>query len=317
MDNDFIVVSVINNKFHRGKQMDHSILFKTASALCLLFGFAASAYATPIDTIKDYTIWDNHDDKNNNPNKNENENNFSYWGGESHGYGDVIGAYDQFDIQKAVINRDNKTLTIDIYTGFVSNGGLGSFTGSTYGKGIGMGDLFLTSNWSPAGTAANHYQKDNSKTTGTSWNYVVSLGDKRWDKSGDTFLYEITDSTSYLTSNDFLSGGTFRDDQLIAVKFDEGLGHINKKARWEALTIPDSNVSNASTDLSVSRFTMDISGTGLETGAFGMHWGMTCGNDVIEGDPPAAVPEPASMSLLSLGLIGMGFVSLRRRVNKK
>lgn len=284
--------------------MDHSTLFKAASALFLSLSFAISAHATH---ITNYTIWDNYYDADNQPAVGSTENQYSYWGGESHGHKDVIGSRSKFDIHKAVINHTDHTLTIDIHTGFIANGGLGSYRNSTntdysQKRGIGLGDLFLTTGWNPTGTAEDHYLGDNLATTGTTWNYVLSLGDLRWDTAGSGILYQITDPSSYLISDDFLSGGIYRDGQLIAVDRDKGgLLDTGLAASW-------------SSSGSVISFVMDIDGlTALESGALGMHWAMTCGNDVIEGDPPAGVPEPASFSLLGLGLIGVGATSLRRR----
>jgi PEP-CTERM motif len=43
----------------------------------------------------------------------------------------------------------------------------------------------------------------------------------------------------------------------------------------------------------------------------GLSWNMTCGNDTIQGD--YSVPEPGTIGLLSLGLLGVGFASRRRK----
>ncbi len=283
--------------------MDHSFLFKITTAACLALSFASTAYATH---VTNYTIWDNINDSDNHPTGTENQ--YSYWGGDSHRYEDVIGSAAQFDIQKAVINHIDNQLTVDIHSGFISNGGIGSYTHLTSnGEGIGLGDLFFTTTgWNPTGIAEDHYNSDNLSNTGTTWNYVLSLGDNRWDNSGDAILYEILDNSAYLTSDAFLSRGTFRNGQLIAVdrSIESGLKAVGTGS-W-----------GSDTD-GVINFLMDIDSLKpFHEGAFGLHWGMTCGNDVIEGDPPVSVPEPAAVSLLGLGLIGLGVTGFRKR-NKK
>jgi hypothetical protein len=59
-------------------------------------------------------------------------------------------------------------------------------------------------------------------------------------------------------------------------------------------------------------FLIDLTGTDLAySNTIALHWGMTCANDTIEGE--YTVPEPAILSLLALGLIGIG-VSKRKNI---
>ena len=59
-------------------------------------------------------------------------------------------------------------------------------------------------------------------------------------------------------------------------------------------------------------FLIDLTGTNLErSDTIALHWGMTCGNDTIEGQ--YTVPEPAILGLLAMGLIGIG-ISKRNNI---
>ncbi|MCP4408748.1 MAG: PEP-CTERM sorting domain-containing protein, partial [Gammaproteobacteria bacterium] len=49
----------------------------------------------------------------------------------------------------------------------------------------------------------------------------------------------------------------------------------------------------------------------FNNGQVAIHWGMTCANDVIEGE--VSVPEPTTLALLGIGLLAIPFARPRRR----
>ena len=55
-----------------------------------------------------------------------------------------------------------------------------------------------------------------------------------------------------------------------------------------------------------------LTDAGWDGKAFNIHWTENCANDSILVDPPADIPEPATLALIGLGLFG-----LIRRHNKK
>ncbi|MDX1518643.1 MAG: PEP-CTERM sorting domain-containing protein, partial [Gammaproteobacteria bacterium] len=172
--------------------------------------------------------------------------------------------------------------------------------------GLGYGDLFLASSWNPEGSDAHNSLDDHA--TGTLWEYGIAIDNRWWDGTsaggGSAILYKLTggsNNANALLSEDFLSGGTYRNGQEIAV--DTSVDHdiVDANASW--------SIDAANKKIS---FMFDIGGTGLlDNGELALHWAMTCGNDTIEGSYD--VPEPGSLSLMGLSLLMAGLVSRRKR----
>ena len=112
----------------------------------------------------------------------------AYVGSDDHGYGDVISSNAdraKFDIIGATASLSGTFLNLSIETGFVNN--VGIFPNLTAdGLGIALGDLFLASEWNPAGSASDGYLADNH-ANGTLWEYGLVLDD-RFNSTGGTAL---------------------------------------------------------------------------------------------------------------------------------
>ncbi len=227
-----------------------------------------------------------------------------YIGGDDHGYGDVIGHTNMFDVAGLDVAVSGTQVTVDIYTTFWDDIGVyGSL--ALNGKGIGVGDLMLGSSWNPNGSASNGYLADNA-ASGTLWSHAVSVDDAYSTTGGSARLYALNGSSNdenLLLSEDFLSAGVYRDGQEVAVD------RASRKVDWLSGNSASWVVSSGKIS-----FMFDAANTGLlSDGELALHWAMLCGNDVIEGAVPvASVDEPSSLALLALGALGLGW--LRRRV---
>ncbi|MDG9668890.1 PEP-CTERM sorting domain-containing protein [Hahella sp. CR1] len=228
--------------------------------------------------------------------------------GKDHGYGDVIGDASKFDVKGIDVSVAGTMLTVDVYTNFVNHVGVFNNyvtdTALSQKKGIAFGDLFLSSSWTPNGDADTGYLEDRH-STGTKWTYGFSLDDRWSTVGGDGALYELNGAANrdnaYL-SNNFINGtyANYRHGQEVAVKTGSSNVTSVGSGSWLVDTV-NGKVS----------FTFDIAGTDLVNGdEIAFHWGMTCGNDTIEGKVPFSVPEPGALALMGLGLAAVG---LRRR----
>jgi len=234
----------------------------------------------------------------------------NYIGANDHGYGDVIGSEDNFQINFMDVAINGTMLTVSIDTTFAGKGNNGLFSGFTNGGvGIGYGDLFLSSSWNPNGDGTNDYVNDDA-SNGTIWSYGFSLDD-RWmneneNDAGTGTLYSLNsgnNDTDIKMSDDFLYRGTFRNGQEVAVDRDSNTTTALENAgSW--------GITHDTVD-----FEIDLAGTGLLDGSeLALRWEFTCANDVIEGavDVPA-VPVPAAVWLFGSGLIGLIGIARRKR----
>lgn len=220
-----------------------------------------------------------------------------YHGADDHGYGDVIGKDHLYSVQSMDVHFGSGQLMIDVYSRYFDN--IGS-------DGTGLGDLFISTNgWNPHGSQP--YLNDDA-SNGESWEFGLKLDDYG-ATSGDFFLYDTTPANSAVLS--FApSGYIWRDGQEVRVNASEAnLLFLGSAGTW---SIQDNGTSVDTDDymrFMINNTAFNSYFAGVQN--YGFHWGMTCANDVIEGG--AVIPEPSTVLLLGLGLIGVGGYARVRR----
>lgn len=192
---------------------------------------------------------------------------------------DVIGKADLFDISRMEVSfLSANTLLVDIYSRYLNN--IGAY-------GTQLGDLFLST---------NGYQGD-----GEVWEYALKLDTYLPNSgtfSGTLSLYNVLEAN--IVPSTALPGYIYRAGQ--EVQYNPAGQTALATGTWSL-----NNIGGAIDTDDFLRFTVTYDFGNVST--YGLHWGMTCGNDVIEGAAP--VPEPPAMLLFGMGLIGLRGV-LRR-----
>ena len=232
----------------------------------------------------------------------------TYHGANGHGRGDVISGtgVTTYNVDGMDASLSGSRLTVTIYTNFAGNAGIES-PWTRGGTGIGYGDLFLSTGWTPHGSAP--YDTDNAGN-GNHWTSAFSLDNPLDNSGGHGTVYALgagnasNHNPDALLSNHFITCGggcIYRDGQAVAVD--------------KSLATATSDAGSWTVGAGFLTFSFDIAGLDLDPNNFGFHWTMYCGNDVIEGLGHATkVPEPAPLGLFlfGAGLIGLGVMRQRK-----
>lgn len=190
---------------------------------------------------------------------------------------DIVGTAAHYDVSKMEVSfASANTMIVDVYSRYFDNIGDGNTQ---------LGDLFIST---------NGYGGD-----GEVWEYALKLDSYRpTTSSGAISLYSVQAAN---IKNSFAPGYIYRAGQEVQYT---GTGQTALSTGSWSLN----NIGGVDTD-DFLRFTVAYDFGDIDT--YGLHWGMTCGNDVIEG--AATVPEPPAMLLFGIGLIGLGG-ALRQRM---
>ena len=255
-----------------------------------------------------------------------------YIGGEDHGYGDVIGNANLFGISGAEIDKPTaNTFTVKINTAYAGRDGLYD---THYGS------LFLDQVWRAGATGVpplpsktGFYTEDNNYLNDVfltgDWGYVFVMDDSSpgaissGTQTGNGSLYAVQEENIVFADDADLNGTWRRSDSTSTVSQPVQYavnGVADEDINFSGGVLGDVALASGTwlvdADNAFILFTINRAGIpgAEEVLDFGISWGMTCANDIVQGWgqlPP--VPVPGAFLLLATALSGLGFMGWMRR----
>ena len=208
---------------------------------------------------------------------------------------DVIGAESLFDIFGMEVNLIGTQLVVDIHSNYF-NGHVGALH-------TGLGDLFISDNgWNPYSQfPGDNYVSDNSDN-GETWEYVIALDVV--DSKNVARLYSLKGLTDEEYAERILLSNEVKDPSWYIYRERQEVLYGGPEDAY--IRTGEWGINGEFLNISINTEAL-----GWDLSTLGFHYGMTCGNDVIEGSA-APAPEPATVFLFGAGLIAMAVVGRKK-----